>query len=78
MVQTGVHQGFQVSGIFQSSTVGIQTGNLALVFSVGDQLWQIKAHGWLAAGEYNVRNGNIPQPIKNLFPLTSFHLRELA
>ncbi len=78
VVQPGIHQGLHESRVLQAPPVGVDAGDLAVVFRMGDQLGQVGAQGGLAAGKDDVRDANLPQPVENMLPLPGAQLGVLA
>ena len=63
VIQTGIDKLLDVSCVTQSAPVGVDASDLAFAFGVGDQFRQILPQGGFAAGEDDVGNAVVPQPV---------------
>ncbi len=77
MVQPGVHQGLHESRICQLAAIGVQAGDHAQRFSIGDQFRQVGVERGLATGEDDMRDALIPDPVNDSFPFLKAQLRIL-
>ena len=75
VIQTGIHQGLHEGRIFQAPAVGVDPGDLAVMFGMSDQFGQVGAQGGLAAGEDDVRNADFPQAGRGWFSIRRWSVR---
>ncbi len=78
MIQSGVQQGLQIGFIAKPASVGIDAGDLSVLFGVPHQFGQVVAQGGLAARKDDVRDADLPEMVENFKPGLGIQLRVVA
>ncbi len=69
VIQPGLDQRIDETGIGEPSPVGVDPGDLAVGFGMGDQLGQVVSQGGLPAGENDVGNTQFPGAVDDFLPI---------